>query len=442
MYPKGLSRIMSKFNRLREYEDTRGSDMMNTTGTDEMSLLQRQTMLQQLVQQATQRKLTQSYFDRVINILGSHTGLQCIRLQFRHKDGHSSFESCIGFSGEFWKEEMIAAADGETDPQTWFSGGNQVGWDGQPYYCADMRKWSGNTVDSPQHRFYNRCEKSGYLFGAVVPLTHRDEVLGVMYLADSRPHRIGRDSINFLRESVAPLIGHFLYTVTLELELARLSQLQHVGAMAASVGHEIRNPMTVVRGFLQVLNNKGDLSKSKRYFAVMIEELDRANAIIKEYLAFARGKTPAHVYTDMNTILSNLEPLIRASALENTIAIEMELGDIPTHKLDEDEIRQLVLNLTRNAVEAMPEGGRLVFRTYRDKDNIFLAIQDSGPGIAPHILQQLGRPFVTTKPSGTGLGLSVCYEIAERQNAKIHVDSNPAGTTFVIAFPYGSQKQA
>jgi signal transduction histidine kinase len=102
--------------------------------------------------------------------------------------------------------------------------------------------------------------------------------------------------------------------------------------------------------------------------------------------------------------------------------------------VSENEIRQLLLNLTRNSLDAMEAGGSVIVETYRDDGGIFLAVRDSGPGMTPDILEKLGTPFFTTKANGAGLGLPICYRIAERHNARIEVETGPAGTSFVVRF--------
>lgn len=221
-----------------------------------------------------------------------------------------------------------------------------------------------------------------------------------------------------------------------EKHMARLDQLNLVGEMAASIGHEIRNPLTTVRGFLQILGEKDSYNKDKEYFNLMIEELDRANSIITEFLSLAKNKTIKLEKANLNTIIIALEPLIRANLIVHNQLLNLELKVIPDLLLDEKEIRQLILNLTRNAMEAMPSGGDLTIKTFVDNNEVVLLVQDQGHGIAPELIDKLGTPFFSTKDNGTGLGLAVCYSIATRHNTTISVDSNQEGTTFFIRFKH------
>lgn len=221
----------------------------------------------------------------------------------------------------------------------------------------------------------------------------------------------------------------------LENELARFERLNIIGEMAAGIGHEVRNPMTTVRGYLQLFKRKDVFAPYSGQLDTMIEELDRANSIITEFLSLAKNKAVEMKQDNLNNVIHRLYPLLQADAFRLGHSIEIVTGDIPDAFFDEKEIRQLILNLVRNGLEAMTEGGAVSIQTYRQNDSIILAVQDSGSGIAEEILDRLGSPFVTTKDNGTGLGLPVCYRIAERHGATIEVQTSPKGTTMSVVFP-------
>ncbi len=221
----------------------------------------------------------------------------------------------------------------------------------------------------------------------------------------------------------------------LEQIALRADRLNTVGEMAASVAHEIRNPMTTVRGYLQLLLCKKDFLHYRDRFELMIQELDRTNDIIREYLCLAKDKHTDLKRCCLNRIIQSLLPLIRADASAFSVEIKDELADIPELWLDENEIRQLLLNLVRNSLEAMPAGGILEIRTFLEEGKAILAVSDQGTGIPEHVLSNLGTPFLTTKDKGTGLGLPMCYRIAHRHQADIRVSTNTEGTTFFIQFP-------
>lgn len=211
----------------------------------------------------------------------------------------------------------------------------------------------------------------------------------------------------------------------------RLQQFNVIGELSAGIAHEIRNPLTSVRGFLQLLGNKDYNKKDKEYFDLMIEELDRANSIITEFLGLTKDKKVNFDMKDLNHLILKLIPLIDT---DSSYQIKTDLGDIPELRLDDKEICQVILNLANNGCESMPQGGSLTIKTYQSNDNVILEIQDQGSGINPEILEKLGTPFFTTKDKGTGLGLAVCSSIISQHNAKLDIKSGANGSTFRVLF--------
>ncbi len=221
-----------------------------------------------------------------------------------------------------------------------------------------------------------------------------------------------------------------------EIELKRLANLDLIGQMAAGISHEVRNPMTTVRGFLQLLEQEEELKAHAGHFNLMIEELDRANSIITEFLSVGNTRTSDLQMSCLNSIINDLSPLIKIDTHSQDKKIEIETEEIPNILLNHNEIRQLVINIYRNGLDAMGAGGVLHISTYYrvDENCVVLAIQDEGEGIEADVLEKIGTPFFTTKDNGTGLGMGICYAIAARHNAKIEIKTGHGGTTFFTKF--------
>lgn len=217
-------------------------------------------------------------------------------------------------------------------------------------------------------------------------------------------------------------------------QIARLDQLNLVGEIAASIGHEMRNPMTSVRGFLQMFMAEERLVPYHEYFALMIEELDRANQIISEFLSLAKNKTISLQPNNLKKIVQALAPLMAADTIKQDKYLRLVLQDVPEILLDEKEVRQLILNLVRNALEAMQPGKTVTIYTYIEDEEVILEVLDQGSGIERDIIDKIDAPFFTTKEQGTGLGLPVCHSIAARHNASIEVKTSNKGTSFIVRF--------
>ncbi|MGE5543386.1 MAG: ATP-binding protein [Bacillota bacterium] len=220
----------------------------------------------------------------------------------------------------------------------------------------------------------------------------------------------------------------------LEEHMARLDRMNLIGETAASIGHEIRNPLTSVRGFLQMIKETAEGAIFQEYFSIIIEELDRANSILSEFLLLAKDKAVNLRPHNLNNILKAIHALLQADANRSEKTVELQLEPVPILNLDDNEIRQLVCNLARNGLEAMEPGGKLVISTRYVDDKVVLSVRDSGRGIAPEIQEKLGTPFVSDKDGGTGLGLAVCYSIAARHHAELSFETSPQGTIFHVIF--------
>ncbi|WP_238650904.1 two-component system sensor histidine kinase NtrB [Paenibacillus piscarius] len=229
----------------------------------------------------------------------------------------------------------------------------------------------------------------------------------------------------------------------LRSELDNVERLSLVGQMAAGITHEIRNPMAVVRGFLQLMREKSpeDLHS---YYHIVMEELDRANSIINDFLSLAQTRESDKEPVELHLVIEELVPLIWADANLRGQSIELKLGtSMPLLQLNVREIKQLILNLARNAMEAMDAKGVLTLETRELEDTVQLIIRDTGSGIPQSQLQQLFSPFFTTKNHGTGLGLPLCLSIAERHSGTIRVESEVgAGTAMIVVFPVEEKDSA
>ena len=225
--------------------------------------------------------------------------------------------------------------------------------------------------------------------------------------------------------------------------MLQLENMHLMGELAAGVGHEVRNPLTTVRGFLQFYKMRPEFANHSSTFDLMIEELDRASSIITEFLSLGRQREVSEYrMLDLNTTVRALSPLLSAEAIKLGCELDLILGDIPELILSESQIRQVILNLVKNGLDAMPSGGKLTISTYcADRNTVTLEIRDRGAGIPDELLPRLGTPFVTTKEHGTGLGLAICYDIISRHHGSVRVTTGPTGTCFYVDLPISVSTQ-
>jgi signal transduction histidine kinase len=216
-------------------------------------------------------------------------------------------------------------------------------------------------------------------------------------------------------------------------------KLKLMGEMSAGVAHEVRNPLASVKGFLQLMAENKELLQYKDIYELMIDEINRVNGIITEFLETAKNKPSQQEMCNLNQIINTLLPLLETRAIQEGKFVILELNDIPNLKVDPNEIRQLLLNMINNSLDAMEPGKKVCIHTYEENEKVILTIQDEGQGIPSHLINDIANPFVTTKETGTGLGLPICFSIAKRNNAEIEYSSNENGTTFNICFTYDKE---
>jgi|GEM_PF-1113129 Signal transduction histidine kinase, nitrogen specific len=219
-------------------------------------------------------------------------------------------------------------------------------------------------------------------------------------------------------------------------ELGRLERLNLIGQLAAGISHEIRNPLTTVKGFLQIFGSKTKFSEDKEVLDLMISEIDRANAIISDFLSLSKISLENIKLQNINQTIGKLFPMLQADAFNSNKQVVLELDDLlPDIRFNENEIKQLILNLVRNGLEVTPENGKVTIKTFVVEDKVVLAITDQGPGIPQEIQDKIGTPFFTTKETGTGLGLAISMGIAQRHEAVFKFETGKNGTIFTTIFP-------
>lgn len=226
----------------------------------------------------------------------------------------------------------------------------------------------------------------------------------------------------------------------MEQEIARSEHLKLVGDIAVGLGHEIRNPLTTVRGFLQICKDKHSVKDQHEIFDLIIDELDHANMVISEFILLSKDKFANKKEINLNNILDSMKPLVHAEARKRNHTVVWNLENIPFLLLDQGEIRQMILHIVRNGLEAMSVPSILTISTSLKESRVILSIKDQGLGIPDEIMQKIGTPFSSTKDSALGLGIPICFAVAERHQASFQIETGPKGTTISTIFPISQPK--
>ncbi|WP_404461366.1 ATP-binding protein [Sutcliffiella horikoshii] len=233
------------------------------------------------------------------------------------------------------------------------------------------------------------------------------------------------------------IIENLNMQMQLQHELQRSEKLKVVSELAASVAHEVRNPMTSTRGFLQLMSQDGNLNSSqKRYIDISIEELDRAQSIIQDYLSLAKPNKQGMDRINVSKELQHVVQLMSTYTTLNNTSIRHEIEDELYIKANKDEMKQVLINLIKNAIEAIDKDGMVTVKASSSRGMVLIEIMDDGVGMTPQQVERLGTPFYSTKDKGTGIGLTISFQIIELLQGKIEVTSEVGkGSIFTIKLP-------
>lgn len=225
----------------------------------------------------------------------------------------------------------------------------------------------------------------------------------------------------------------------LEEELQRSQRLAALGRLVAGVAHELRNPIGIVKTTTQLMEQElidKDVNISE-HTSIINEQVDRQNKIIKELLQFGKSSESIKECSLVNSLVHKVLTFTGAMLRQHNIFYELDLkDDIPSIFINSEQIKRVFVNLILNAIEAMPEGGKLFISTFVESNNVCIKFTDTGRGIEAKEIKNIFDPFYTTKDHGTGLGLSICYKLVSLNNGHITVDTNENETSFTIKLPY------
>ncbi len=227
----------------------------------------------------------------------------------------------------------------------------------------------------------------------------------------------------------------------LEEQVQRTEKLAAVGRLAAGVAHEIRNPLSSIRGFAYLLGRgHGKETPEREYAEVMVREIDRINRVVTDLLNFSRPMTLEPEVTMLPDLIDHVVSLVSADAKKHGIEIQIDCEPgTPPMTLDPNQITQALLNLMLNAINAVERGGVVDLRTspLNEGAGVEIQVTDNGPGIDPDVQDKIFEPFYTTRERGTGLGLAMVRKIAENHNGAIRLESPPpgksSGTRFTLS---------
>ena len=219
-------------------------------------------------------------------------------------------------------------------------------------------------------------------------------------------------------------------------EMQRREELARLGEMGAIMAHEIRNPLAGIKGFAQLVESADDMEQARRYADKIVTQSLRMEALVNDLLAFAHDDQGERNTNDISIVVEDCVALLHLEAASRKVTIEVDAtAQIKAHVVV-DRIVQLLLNLIKNAIQALPDGGEIKIKLQQKRDSACLSVSDNGVGISPDHLPHIFEPFWTNKTTGTGLGLALCRKVVEEHDGSLTVESSVGiGTKFLVTLP-------
>ncbi|MDT8860911.1 ATP-binding protein [Alkalihalobacillus sp. MEB130] len=232
------------------------------------------------------------------------------------------------------------------------------------------------------------------------------------------------------------LLEQLLERKRIQIEMQRAVKLNAISELAASIAHEVRNPLTVVKGFLQLMQ-KDEQGKKKNYFEIALCEMNRAEQIISDYLNFAKPQFKNIENMEVNQILKEILSFLTPYSLKENVALSIQSSSNKIYiKSDKNQFKQVLINIIKNAVEATPEKGNVLVTVEEDQTVVKITITDNGKGMSADQLANIGTLFYSTKEKGTGLGTMVSFRIIEEMGGTLRYESSiNIGTKVTIILP-------
>lgn len=332
----------------------------------------------------------------------------------------------------------------------------------QPSLSLEEISREGKDQDAP---VLTAASALGTLKGSVVLAVRGDEddLVGFICVADDRVRDAFTPEEVKILESVAAQIGVAIANSRIYSRMKERDRLAALGAMAAGLAHEVKNPLGAIKGAAQLLDEmagSGDASAQQEWVGIILEEVNRLDRVVGSFLDYARPHAGNPIPLDLNGAVRRTVQIWTSQQLEG-VDLSLDLAEnLPRAKIDPEQFRQVLLNLVQNAVQAMDGRGRVFVSTQRrrsprssawggrdapesskaplsgDPEFVEVSVRDTGPGISQKVLKNLFIPFFTTKDQGTGLGLAISQSIVQNAGGSIDVATQPgAGTTFTIVLP-------
>lgn len=392
------------------------------------------------------------YLDKVVKLIQPLSHCRCAGIRVLDEEGNIPYESYIGFSREFWEAEnwLSVVSDQCVCSRVMTQRPEPEDSKAMTKHGSFCLKNSLSFIDSlsekAKEKFRGVCVKNGFLSIAIIPICHKGQVIAGIHLADEQEKKLPLELVESI-ESVTDLIGEGIHKFTLlekiqktnEL-LERAKRLSDIGSLAATVAHELRNPLGVIRTAAYNIKRKAQNPLLDSHLTNIEKKILEADQIINNLLFYSRLKAPHIESVRLLDILKDCIASVKNKYTGYTIAVTKRVNSTKDDFIEADPLQlgELFNNILGNACDALiGHKGQIEVTAQKDKlGNIIVQVKDDGIGMDAEQLKRIFEPFYTTKAKGTGLGLAVCKQIVTLHNGAIEVESEQGkGTAVTVTLP-------
>ncbi|MFA5388215.1 MAG: ATP-binding protein, partial [Candidatus Omnitrophota bacterium] len=417
--------------------------------------LSARTILLEVLNKSASRK---DYIDNATELIKKWSQCRSAGIRILNNDGMIPYESHIDFSDEFLglennlsvKEDRcicVRIIKGKTEAvdKPFMS---EFG----TFYCNDTMKFAKELSGSEETKFRGTCIKKGFRSLAVIPIRNRDKIIGAIHLADEESDKIDVKSREFI-EALSGLIGEAINKFNLEdkvniehdmlsvahRELEHARRLSDIGTLAATVAHELRNPLAAIHMASYNIRRKAQNPLLDKHLATIEKKVNESDQIINNLLFYSRLKSPQYESFNICDIMDECITVMKDRYQKNEICIEARMGPLKKISIEADplQLKEVFNNILGNACDAITDGrGKVEIEGGLDGSFVRIRVKDNGSGISAEDMEKVFDPFFTTKAKGTGLGLTVCKQIMEFHDGIIDIVSRQGeGTAITIKLP-------
>ncbi|MFA5096075.1 MAG: PAS domain S-box protein [Candidatus Omnitrophota bacterium] len=411
-----------------------------------------------LLRLAAKSSSRKAYLDAVVRLLRGWSMARCAGIRLLGEDGKIPYESYVGFSREFWEKEnrlsvkedkclCIRAITGEyreEDTNTVTPYGS--------FYCRDTGDFVAKLSEAQKSQLRGQCIREGFKSLTIIPIRFKDMVIGAIHLADEKKDLPGPRVINSL-ESLAMRVGEDITKFNLvqrreeaeeelirtQIQLTEAKRLSDIGTLAATVAHELRNPLAAIQMASYNIRRKAQNPMLDKHLLTIENKVNESEQIISNLLFYSRLKAPQYENVGIHKIINECAAHAKNRFAKEKVSLRLDLSPVRRISIEADplQMKEVFGNILNNAYESQTgETRRVEVNARMDNGYVEVTVKDAGEGIDKENLERIFDPFFTTKARGTGLGLTVCKQIINFHAGSIDIESEKGkGTLVSIKLP-------